>query len=680
MNDRLSAGGLAGERDGAARQRAGRQLGRVGTYLIAAFALVAAFATAARAQIPPEEEPFYLVGPQDALNITVHQNPDVSGPVEVRPDGYINLLLGGEIFVVGLTTREITELVEERLSEYIIAPDVQVNVARAAGTFESRIRIIGSATEPKTVPYRRGMTLIDLMAATGGLSDQASGNSAYILRRSEAGTERLPVRLDDLIDDGVVSANRTLLPGDVLVVPEGFFAGSWRFNYGAGYEATYTTNTDLDPKGQEDDALIFRVGPDFSVSGNAARAHGSANLSVRGQYETMSDDAGLNDIDVRLSSFGQIEAVRDRFFVDGAASISKAVINSDQVGSAAAGNDSNQQTIQTYRISPFLLNRFGDYANATTRYTAELLLSGSEQLSDSLENELSFTLDSGRYFNDLGWSFDAIASEELRKDQEPVSEREARVSLFYPLWTNFDLIGRVGWQSFDDGTEANEEQGISWSSGFHWAPTRSTSIAAEYGRTLGNRFISADVNYVISPRTAVFLTYSEAVTNDQKRLVARLPEGIDDIQDIIDIINEGGEIPIEFTLDDETVFVRDLSIGANTTLGFNTITTTVGYATEREGSDDDAEISERAMSMNVTLNRPVHADWELATRAGLTYTDFADDDRTRFDVRTRAGLEYTGFQYVTLGLRYDFLHSNENGGDNETIIEHAFTVAGRIRF
>jgi polysaccharide export outer membrane protein len=35
--------------------------------------------------------------------------------------------------------------------------------------------------------------------------------------------ESVPVRLQDLLRDGDISANVAILPGDILVIPEGWF-------------------------------------------------------------------------------------------------------------------------------------------------------------------------------------------------------------------------------------------------------------------------------------------------------------------------------------------------------------------------------------------------------------------------------------------------------------------------
>jgi polysaccharide export outer membrane protein len=66
------------------------------------------------------------------------------------------------------------------------------------------------------------MTVMDVMIAVGGLTDFADGNSATIVRSVE-GNKRYSVRLKDLLKGGDISANAEMLPGDVLIIPQGWF-------------------------------------------------------------------------------------------------------------------------------------------------------------------------------------------------------------------------------------------------------------------------------------------------------------------------------------------------------------------------------------------------------------------------------------------------------------------------
>ncbi len=81
---------------------------------------------------------------------------------------------------------------------------------------------MGEAPKPQALPYRQGMTVLDVMIAVGGLTDFADGNKASIMRTSEGGRQ-YNVRLRDLVKRGDISANVDVKPGDILLVPQSWF-------------------------------------------------------------------------------------------------------------------------------------------------------------------------------------------------------------------------------------------------------------------------------------------------------------------------------------------------------------------------------------------------------------------------------------------------------------------------
>lgn len=164
----------------------------------------------------------YIVGPGDSLNIIVWRNPELSLSVPVRPDGKLSTPLVDELVVQGKTSVEIARDVEKALSKFVRDPIVTVIVTSFVGPYSEQIRVVGEAAKPQFLPYKQKMTLLDVMIAVGGLTDFADGNSASIYRASE-GDKRYSVRIKDLIKRGDISANVEMKPGDVLIIPQGWF-------------------------------------------------------------------------------------------------------------------------------------------------------------------------------------------------------------------------------------------------------------------------------------------------------------------------------------------------------------------------------------------------------------------------------------------------------------------------
>ena len=179
--------------------------------------------TSAMSQANMSTRPEYQIGPGDTLQIYVWRNPDISVTIPVRPDGYISTPLVEDIKAINKTPAQLARDIEKRLSKYIRDPIVTVIVTNFVGTYNKQVRVIGEAAKPQALPYRENMSLLDVMIAVGGLTDFASGNSAKLIRKVGSKTIEIPVRLKDLLQDGDISANRRVLPGDILLIPQSIF-------------------------------------------------------------------------------------------------------------------------------------------------------------------------------------------------------------------------------------------------------------------------------------------------------------------------------------------------------------------------------------------------------------------------------------------------------------------------
>lgn len=172
----------------------------------------------------PAEAPTYIIGPGDSLGIFVFQNPDLTVEVPVRPDGRISLPLVPDIQAAGRTPTELGGDIQRRLAQYIRDPTVTVIVRSFVGPPARQIRVIGEAANPIAIPYREGMSLLDVLIASQGLTRFAAGNRAEVIRREPGQPpEVIRVRLNDLLRDGDISQDMAMRPGDTLVIPQSWF-------------------------------------------------------------------------------------------------------------------------------------------------------------------------------------------------------------------------------------------------------------------------------------------------------------------------------------------------------------------------------------------------------------------------------------------------------------------------
>ena len=156
------------------------------------------------------------------MNVFVWNHPELSVQIPVRPDGQISTPLVENMVAAGKTPSQLARDLEQKLTEYVRSPTVNVIVTTPLSTF-SQVNIIGQVTKPQQLPYHEGMKVMDAILAAGGLAQFAAGNRAKIVRTEDGKKKEIRVRLDDLFNKGDLSQNLALKPGDVLVVPQSRF-------------------------------------------------------------------------------------------------------------------------------------------------------------------------------------------------------------------------------------------------------------------------------------------------------------------------------------------------------------------------------------------------------------------------------------------------------------------------
>lgn len=166
----------------------------------------------------------YVIGPTDQLSVFVWRQPDLTTNAIVRPDGKISVPLIDDMQAAGRTPTQLSQAITAKLAEYVQDPKVTVIVTNFVGPFDQQIRVVGEAAKPQAIPYRRNMTVLDVMIQVGGLTEFAAGNRAVLVRGSGTpGQASFRIKLADLLKDGDVRANAFVRPGDVIIIPQSYF-------------------------------------------------------------------------------------------------------------------------------------------------------------------------------------------------------------------------------------------------------------------------------------------------------------------------------------------------------------------------------------------------------------------------------------------------------------------------
>ncbi|HID56572.1 TPA: hypothetical protein EYP37_08585 [Candidatus Poribacteria bacterium] len=158
----------------------------------------------------------YKVGPGDMLYVVVWGYDELSGPVSVSPDGTIALPLIGIIQVEGLTTKEISDLLAKKLSDYIRNPQVTVSLRE----FGYNVHIYGEVVTPGYYKVPDKTTLQEVISLAGGLTPYADTEHIRITSFKKDGSRTVrEVNFHKFLWENDESSNPFVMSDDLIFVP-----------------------------------------------------------------------------------------------------------------------------------------------------------------------------------------------------------------------------------------------------------------------------------------------------------------------------------------------------------------------------------------------------------------------------------------------------------------------------
>jgi polysaccharide biosynthesis/export protein len=180
-------------------------------------ALVLASAVPTIAGAAPLADVAYTVKPGDTLLVSVWKEPDLQGPVLVRPDGQFSFPLAGQMDARNKTVQELQQELTAKLKKYISDPVVTVSIQEIKG---NKVYVIGQVQKPGDFVVNPRVDVMQALSMAGGTTPFAALGDIMILRRNEAGQQQaLPFKYTDVVRGRNLEQNIMLQAGDVVVVP-----------------------------------------------------------------------------------------------------------------------------------------------------------------------------------------------------------------------------------------------------------------------------------------------------------------------------------------------------------------------------------------------------------------------------------------------------------------------------
>jgi len=164
-----------------------------------------------------DEPRAYRIQPNDQLDVSFYLSPELHQNLTVRPDGDISLPIAGNVHAQGLTPGELEKSIDQLYAVELRDPKSTVRIDKSPWQV---VYVEGQVTKPGAVPLQPGMTAIQAIAASGGLTDAAGASKVVLIRRDACGNphgEKL--ELDKVLNQKNNEEDVALLPADLLIVP-----------------------------------------------------------------------------------------------------------------------------------------------------------------------------------------------------------------------------------------------------------------------------------------------------------------------------------------------------------------------------------------------------------------------------------------------------------------------------
>lgn len=157
-----------------------------------------------------------MIGIGDVLKISTWKEPDLSfDALQVRSDGKITFPLLGDLQAEGKATMDLKQAIEEKLAEFVEAPNVTVTLA---GPVSQKYYILGEVQAVGEYPLVKKLTVVQAFALAKGFTEWASKNEIILFRRDLGKEQLIKINYNDIIK-GKLEKDILLKADDIIIVP-----------------------------------------------------------------------------------------------------------------------------------------------------------------------------------------------------------------------------------------------------------------------------------------------------------------------------------------------------------------------------------------------------------------------------------------------------------------------------
>lgn len=288
---------------------------------------------------------------------------------------------------------------------------------------------------------------------------------------------------------------------------------------------TWTDNVSLQNDDARRSAWVTEIAPSIGMYSNSRRLKLRAEYAYR-YFKSTEEHDGVQNHSNQLNADLHSILVDDLLFFDAGGTIGQQAVSpfGQQINDNPYAS-ANRTEIRTWRLSPYLVHRFGAFATGQLRYVHDHVGGGRQVgFGQSGGDTASFSLASGPSFTRFGWS--AQGSRQVIDDDKAgkSSSTTESVNVSWSASRTFSLTGSGGYDKYSFAGPGGDTTGAFWSTGFSWVPSTRTAVKASFGhRFFGKTYELSALHR--SRQTSWNIGYSEEVTTMRSQMT--LPAAFD---------------------------------------------------------------------------------------------------------------------------------------------------------
>ena len=159
----------------------------------------------------------YQLHAGDVLEVQYRYTPEFNQTLTVQPDGYISLLIGGDMKVVSLTLDQIREKLLEVARIRLKDPELTIILKEFQQPF---FVVAGEVATPGRFELRDQVTALQAIVLAGGFKESANTSQILVLRQLNSELAEVKIlNLKNIKKTGDLEKDLALVAGDMILVP-----------------------------------------------------------------------------------------------------------------------------------------------------------------------------------------------------------------------------------------------------------------------------------------------------------------------------------------------------------------------------------------------------------------------------------------------------------------------------